>query len=191
TVYPPAGSFASRIGPCIVTSSSGSFFADSITTCTSARKSPVSSATTTLRLKFFSSERSAARSSAPTPPERWGTSAAQAGNATASTTTTAIATARMCVCVLIHSPRRLVDVTTLHRRAAPVDQEIAARHERGGVAREIHRRPRDFDRLGDPIEQVLLAHHHAGLVHVFQRRSIRRVAIAPGEIVLARMPCAA
>src|SRR5438067_6842478 len=48
---------------------------------------------------------------------------------------------------------------------AAVDEQIAARHERRGVAREVDRGARDLRRQAEPAQQVLGPHHLARLVH--------------------------
>src|SRR5438105_7906611 len=53
-----------------------------------------------------------------------------------------------------------------HGGVAAVDEQVAARHEGRGVARQVDGRAGDLDGQAQPAEQVLGAHHLARLVHV-------------------------
>src|SRR5207253_2134990 len=53
-----------------------------------------------------------------------------------------------------------------HSGVAAVDEQVAARHERRGVARQVDGGAGDLGRQAQPAEEMLGAHHLARLVHV-------------------------
>src|SRR5882724_9863273 len=79
----------------------------------------------------------------------------------------------------------------LDRGVAAVDEQIAAGHERRGVAGQIEGGAGDLLGQPEPASRCLGPMFFRASSMSFQRRSIRRVSMAPGEIVLARMFCAA
>src|SRR5207249_2825340 len=58
------------------------------------------------------------------------------------------------------------DSLSSHGGVAAVDEQVAARHERRGVAGQVDGGAGDLDGQAQPAEQVLGAHHLARLVHV-------------------------